>query len=100
MGDGSDGSRPPQTSTPFATDTGRFSIMCISPQPWDSDLPTNRQQIMRRAAARGHEVLFVESGSFVFRDPGEFLRHPLAEARSRLVGRAAAPGIRVSPPSA
>ncbi len=28
-------------------------------------LPTNRQQIMRRAAARGHPVLFVETGGFI-----------------------------------
>lgn len=43
----------------------RFSIVCLSPQDWDADLPTNRHQIMRRAAARGHEVLFVETGDFV-----------------------------------
>jgi glycosyltransferase involved in cell wall biosynthesis len=42
-----------------------FSIICLSSQEWASDLPTNRQQIMRRAAERGHRVLFVETGSFL-----------------------------------
>jgi glycosyltransferase involved in cell wall biosynthesis len=42
-----------------------FSIVCISSQPWRSDLPTNRQQIMLRAARRGHIVLFVETNDFV-----------------------------------
>jgi glycosyltransferase involved in cell wall biosynthesis len=42
-----------------------FSIICLSPQDWDIDLPTNRQQIMLRAAARGHDVLFVETGDFL-----------------------------------
>jgi glycosyltransferase involved in cell wall biosynthesis len=42
-----------------------FSIVCLSTQDWRSDLPTNRQQIMRRAGERGHEVLFVETGSFL-----------------------------------
>ena len=43
----------------------RFSIVCLSPQEWEIDLPTNRQQVMRRAAALGHEVLFVETGHFL-----------------------------------
>jgi len=43
----------------------RFSIVCLSPQEWDAPLPTNRQQIMQRAAARGHKVLFVETGHFL-----------------------------------
>lgn len=45
----------------------RFSIVCLSPQEWRADLPTNRQQVMRRAAARGHEVLFVETSYFTGR---------------------------------
>ena len=44
-----------------------FSIVCLSPQEWDAPLPTNRQQIMRRAAAQGHEVLFVETSHFLGR---------------------------------
>jgi glycosyltransferase involved in cell wall biosynthesis len=42
-----------------------FSIVCVSSQPWTSALPTNRQQIMIRAARRGHDVLFVETNDFV-----------------------------------
>ena len=45
--------------------SGRFAIACLSSQPWEVDLPTNRQQIMRRAARRGHPVLFVETGGFL-----------------------------------
>jgi glycosyltransferase involved in cell wall biosynthesis len=45
----------------------RFSIVCLSSQAWSVDLPTNRQQIMRRAASRGHRVLFVETGGFLGR---------------------------------
>ena len=44
-----------------------FSIVCLSQSPWDAKLPTNRQQIMRRAAERGHEVLFVETAPFLGR---------------------------------
>jgi glycosyltransferase involved in cell wall biosynthesis len=44
-----------------------FSIICVSRQDWHAGLPTNRQQIMIRAAQRGHRVLFVESGGHVGR---------------------------------
>ena len=44
-----------------------FSIVCLSSQDWRTALPTNRQQIMLRAARRGHRVLFVETGGFVGR---------------------------------
>jgi glycosyltransferase involved in cell wall biosynthesis len=73
----------------------RFSIVCVSPQVWDADLPTNRQQIMRRAARRGHEVLFLESGSFLGRGLGGLARHPWREARTRLAGVQVADGVRV-----
>ncbi|MDQ3380690.1 MAG: glycosyltransferase [Actinomycetota bacterium] len=73
----------------------RFSIVCVSPQAWGTDLPTNRQQIMRRAARRGHEVLFVESGSFLWRDASRILRHPSRELHSRLAGELVEGGIRV-----
>lgn len=72
-----------------------FSIVCISPQVWDADLPTNRQQIMRRAARRGHEVLFVESGSLLGRGLEGLARHPWREARARLAGARVAEGVRV-----
>lgn len=73
----------------------QFSIVCVSPQVWDADLPTNRQQIMRRAARRGHEVLFVESGSFLWREASRILRHPWKELRGRLAGELVEDGIRV-----
>jgi glycosyltransferase involved in cell wall biosynthesis len=44
-----------------------FSIVCVSRQDWNAGLPTNRQQIMTRAAQRGHRVLFVESGGHIGR---------------------------------
>ena len=49
--------------TPVATGSP-FSIVCLSPQDWRAPLPTNRQQVMLRAARDGHEVLFVETGHF------------------------------------
>jgi glycosyltransferase involved in cell wall biosynthesis len=42
-----------------------FSIICLSPQDWRTPLPTNRQQVMLRAARRGHRVVYVETGHFV-----------------------------------
>jgi glycosyltransferase involved in cell wall biosynthesis len=51
-----------------------FSIICLSPQDWRAALPTNRQQVMLRAARRGHEVLFVETGYFVGRHLWSLLR--------------------------
>ena len=44
-----------------------FSIVCVSRQDWNAGLPTNRQQIMLRAARRGHRILFVESGGHLGR---------------------------------
>jgi glycosyltransferase involved in cell wall biosynthesis len=52
----------------------RFSIICLSPQDWRAALPTNRQQVMLRAARRGHEVLFVETGYFLGRHLWALLR--------------------------
>jgi glycosyltransferase involved in cell wall biosynthesis len=42
-----------------------FSIICLSSQDWRTPLLTNRQQVMLRAAQRGHRVLFVETGYFL-----------------------------------
>jgi glycosyltransferase involved in cell wall biosynthesis len=42
-----------------------FSIICLSSQDWHTPLLTNRQQVMLRAAAHGHRVLFVETGHFL-----------------------------------
>lgn len=52
-----------------------FSIVCLSPAEWDAPLPTNRQQIMRRAAAAGHEVLFVETSDFLGKQLLRLARH-------------------------
>ncbi len=57
-----------------------FSIICLSPQDWRVALPTNRQQIMLRAARRGHQVLFVETGYFLGRHLWSLFRS--AERRS------------------
>ncbi len=53
-----------------------FSIVCLSPQDWGASLPTNRQQIMRRAADRGHPVLFVETGHFLGTHALQLIRGP------------------------
>lgn len=72
-----------------------FSIVCLSSQDWRINLPTNRQQIMLRAARRGHDVLFVETGNFV----GVHVWHLLTRknrgslARRLLVGERVEAGI-------
>ena len=73
-----------------------FSIICLSPQDWREALPTNRQQIMLRAAQRDHEVLFVESGYFL----GRHLWRLLWDSERRSLARRlfwteqVAPGVR------
>jgi glycosyltransferase involved in cell wall biosynthesis len=79
-------------------DRPRFSIVCLSSQEWETALPTNRQQIMRRAGAAGHEVVFVETGGFVGRHLWQLARGP---HRRRLVRKLAgvqpvAPNVRVA----
>jgi glycosyltransferase involved in cell wall biosynthesis len=74
----------------------RFSVVCLSPQEWAVDLPTNRQQLMLRVAERGHPVLFVETGAFLGRR-----LWPLRGSRERLLRRLAssvpaAPGVRLT----
>lgn len=74
----------------------QFSIVCLSPQPWRTDLPTNRQQIMLRAAERGHRVLFVETGWFIGRHLRELLRRPrLSLLRELLSAQEVVPGVYV-----
>jgi glycosyltransferase involved in cell wall biosynthesis len=70
-----------------------FSIVCLSSQEWDAPLPTNRQQIMRRAAERGHTVLFVETGDFVGKHLANLVRGP----RRRSLARRLTTGERVLP---
>ena len=57
-----------------------FSIVCLSSQRWDVQLPTNRQQIMCQAGARGHPVLFVSTSGFAGRAPEAALRRRVAKA--------------------
>jgi glycosyltransferase involved in cell wall biosynthesis len=75
---------------------GSFSIVCLSTQPWDVALPTNRQQIMARAARLGHDVLFVDTSTFVGRHVAELLRGPNrgAKLRQLVSSVSAAPRVR------
>jgi glycosyltransferase involved in cell wall biosynthesis len=75
-----------------------FTVVCLSPQPWTIDLPTNRQQIMRRVAERGHRVLYVETGPFIGRHLSGVLRGPGRRSPVRqLVGTEdVAPGVRAT----
>ncbi len=77
-------------------DTG-FSIVCVSRQDWNTGLPTNRQQIMRRAAERGHRVLFVESGGHLGRHLWRLATGPGRGSLARRLfgGEQAADGITV-----
>lgn len=69
-------------SLPAHVDTGSLAVVCLSPQRWDVDLPTNRQQIMTRVRQRGHHVVFVETGPWALRYLRVLLRGP--ERRSLL----------------
>lgn len=73
-----------------------FSIVCLSSQSWDAPLPTNRQQIMSRAAERGHRVLFVETGDFIGKHLWRLLRGPhRRDVAHKLSGTSPAPNMRV-----
>jgi glycosyltransferase involved in cell wall biosynthesis len=73
-----------------------FSIVCLSSQDWDAALPTNRQQIMRRAAEQGHDVLFVETGRFLGKHVVGLLRRPRRSLFRRLTtGERVAPHVTV-----
>lgn len=39
---------------------GKLEIVCLSTQLWDDPMWTNKQHVMSRLAARGHEVLYVD----------------------------------------
>jgi glycosyltransferase involved in cell wall biosynthesis len=64
-----------------------FSIICLSSQRWATALPTNRQQIMTRAARRGHRVLFVETADFIGKR--------LAGRRHSVAPRASVDGVEI-----
>jgi glycosyltransferase involved in cell wall biosynthesis len=74
-----------------------FSIICVSRQDWHAGLPTNRQQIMIRAAQRGHRVLFVETGGHIGRHLWRLLTGPGrgSVARRLFVGESPAEAITV-----
>lgn len=74
-----------------------FSIICLSDSGWDVPLPTNRQQIMRRAAERGHEVLFVETGPFFGRKLLETLRRRPRRLRELVSPVQVAPRVATMP---
>ena len=67
----------------LTTAAERFSIICLSPQDWRVPLPTNRQQVMLRAARQGHDVLFVEMGYFLGRHLWSLLRGPERRSLAR-----------------
>lgn len=65
--------------------TRPLGIICLSSQPWDDPLWTNKQHVMSRLARQGHRVLFV--------DPVRTLAgHLLVNLRRRLRSEAAQPG--------
>lgn len=78
-----------------ALDERPFTIVCLSPQRWDADLPTNRQQLMVRAAQRGHTVVFVETSDFLARHLLRVVTGPARRdtLRELVSSRRVAPGI-------
>jgi glycosyltransferase involved in cell wall biosynthesis len=79
------------------TETKDFAVVCVSRQDWATPLPTNRQQIMSRAAKRGHPVLFVETGGQLGRHIWQLVAAPgrASLARRLLATDHVAPGITV-----
>jgi glycosyltransferase involved in cell wall biosynthesis len=73
------------------------SIICLSPQEWHVDLPTNRQQIMTRIRRLGHPVVFVETGPWIVRYARRFVRGPERRSllRQLLSGDQVDSGVRV-----
>jgi len=71
----------------------RLRVVCLSPQPWRVDLPTNRQQVMTRVARSGHRVLYVETGEFLGRRIARWLRRG---TRRQRVALEQSPGIHVT----
>ncbi|MEQ8821075.1 MAG: glycosyltransferase [Sumerlaeia bacterium] len=50
-----------ENSTPPAFDWRGRNVVCFSTADWDTLLPTNKHHLMRRLAARGARVLFLET---------------------------------------
>lgn len=59
-----------------ARDRTQLAVVCLSPQEWQIDLPTNRQQIMIRVRQQGHDVPFVETGRWAGRCLRALVRGP------------------------
>ena len=74
--------RPAPLTTGGLAHREPFTIVCVSPQLWDAELPTNRQQIMRRAAGFGHEIVFVETAHFLGRDLWRLVRGPRGSGKT------------------
>jgi glycosyltransferase involved in cell wall biosynthesis len=71
-------------------------IVCLSPQSWEVDLPTNRQQVMARIGQNGHRVLYVETEGFLARHLRELRGGASRSLLRRLVAaKAVAPGVRM-----
>ncbi len=69
---------PAETVVNLTAQPGRtLQIVCLSPQPWQIDLPTNRQQLMARIADTGHDVVYVHTGRFIGRQITAFVRRSL-----------------------
>jgi glycosyltransferase involved in cell wall biosynthesis len=87
----------PVSAGSSAANGATFSIVCLSSQDWRAPLPTNRHQIMLRAARLGHDVLFVETGYFLGRHLWRLVRgrERRSLARRLLSTEQVAPGISV-----
>jgi glycosyltransferase involved in cell wall biosynthesis len=73
----------PTPASEAAAGRATFSIICLSPQDWRGTLPTNRHQIMLRAARLGHDVLFVETGVFLGLHLWRLVRGPSRSSLAR-----------------
>lgn len=78
-------------------------VVVAASAPWATPAPVNAHQVARRLAARGHEVLFVESTGL--RAPSARAPHDLRRVATRLRSfaggvRAVAPNLRVLSPLA
>jgi glycosyltransferase involved in cell wall biosynthesis len=87
---------PTEARTADTTAGGRsLDVVCLSPQPWLVDRPTNRQHVMARIGRDGHRVLYVETGRFIGRYLRELRRLDRRSLlRQLLATQPVAPGVR------
>jgi glycosyltransferase involved in cell wall biosynthesis len=89
--------RSKQSAEGATVDGRRLLVVCLSTQPWNVDLPTNRQQVMARIAEHGHRVLYVETGRFAGRQVVDSLSGSDGRSLRQLVtAEIGAPGVRVT----